>query len=223
MKRSVFLSLVLAAMFAATALAQESETPAPAQLRPAPPAPPSYSQPLPPVAAATPDPAQTAVVFSTAIPQAQPYNMPMQLRPAPPTPPGYFSYWGGGCYGSLGYGYPYSPYCQPLWPEGAIKTSGDVRDTDLWLNGCYAGDAGSFDNRWNQKLAASAGGMIVVTVRRKSDNQSYQTPIRLTSEWLNRYVGGRHLPFRVNKLDLDSGVPFDREAAIAECAVWQIK
>ncbi len=143
---------------------------------------------------------------------------------APPAPPmmnyGYGAYVGqpypvGMAYGAMmPYGY---PFYQPMFREGGIKTEGDVRGTDLWINGCYAGKAGAFDSPWNQKLAAHAGAFLVITVRRIKDNQSYETPTRVTSEWLNRYVGARHLPFAVNKEDLDRGQAFNRDEAKLAC------
>jgi hypothetical protein len=114
--------------------------------------------------------------------------------------------------GSLGY--PYGIVVQ----EGAIKTNGDVSGTDLWINGCYAGASGQFDSWWNQKLPAHSGEMIVITVRRIKDNLSYDTPTRLTSQWIGRYVGAKHLPFSVNNDDLKRGKPFDRQAATVSCA-----
>lgn len=116
----------------------------------------------------------------------------------------------------------YNPFYTFL-PEGAIRTNGHVKGTDLWINGCYVGGANQFDSFWNQKLAAHANEMITVTVRRIKDNRSYDLPTRLTPDFIAQMVGGRHLPLTVNEADLERGKTFDLETARIACASSSIR
>jgi hypothetical protein len=126
-----------------------------------------------------------------------------------------YSYRGVGLYNGVSVlPSPYYPAVFPQLGQGSIKTSGDVRDVELFVEGCYIGDAASFNNWFNQKSSAVANVPLQITARRR-DGRAFSRTVLLSSILQNWATGARHLPFGIEdyKFEEAGSFLFDEETS----------
>ncbi len=99
-----------------------------------------------------------------------------------------------------------------------LKTQGQTSGVEIYVRGCYIGNADQIDGVFNQKAPLIAGRAIELTAVRVSDDKSYTWTVRPESDSQGRAVGARHMTLVVSKKRLDQGRRFDRAAADRMCA-----
>ncbi len=111
---------------------------------------------------------------------------------------------------------PSLPYMVPL-NEGSMKTTGDTRGVELYVEGCYVGGANQFDSWWDQKAPLLSGHALTITARKK--DRAYSRTTVVPNVWSGRIAGNRHLPFTIDDYyfsDKES-FPFDGKAMETAC------